>query len=198
MKKITLILFAIQVFNLTACKNEEENSTKPFTLKSTELTSVFKAENFGNGFNGCTGENKSPQLTWENAPTGTKGFAITMVDLNAFGENKPFDHWMIIDIPETITSLDKDAGNSSNLKLPKGALHTPNGAFDFDTIHPEYYKSYAGVFPTSGNTNKYEITVYALNVSNLNISSNSSSNKVKEAIKNASISSAKLTLTATR
>lgn len=32
-----------------------------------------------NGF-GCSGDNLSPQLSWNNAPKGTKSFAITAYD----------------------------------------------------------------------------------------------------------------------
>lgn len=35
-----------------------------------------------NGF-GCSGDNLSPQLSWNNAPKGTKSFAITAYDPDA-------------------------------------------------------------------------------------------------------------------
>ena len=60
-------------------QSPNDNTPKTFTLKSADITTVFSADNFGAGQNGCTGANKSPQLTWENAPSGTKSFAITMI-----------------------------------------------------------------------------------------------------------------------
>jgi phosphatidylethanolamine-binding protein (PEBP) family uncharacterized protein len=39
----------------------------------------FTIQNEFNGF-GCNGNNASPQLSWANAPEGTKSFAITCYD----------------------------------------------------------------------------------------------------------------------
>jgi Raf kinase inhibitor-like YbhB/YbcL family protein len=196
MKKLIFGLMAVTTITMVAC--EKENIPEPFILKSADITTTFGAENFGNGFNGCTGANISPQLTWENAPNGAKSFAITMVDINAFGPNIPYDHWLVINIPASSNSLVKDAGNASGANLPAGASHTPNGAFAFDPTHPEYYKSYSGVCPNIGNTNQYEITVYALNVAALNVAADATSTEVKAAILAATISSAKMSVTASR
>jgi Raf kinase inhibitor-like YbhB/YbcL family protein len=198
MKKIILGLLAIATFTFVACEKDNDNTPKPFTLKSADITTVLGADNFGSGSGGCTGANKSPQLTWENAPSGTKSFAITMIDLNAFGPNIPFDHWLLINIPSTSNSLVKDAGNASGTNLPAGASHSPNGAYPNFVTNPDFVKAYAGVCPNVGNTNQYEITVYALNVATLNVTANATSTDVKAAIAAATISSAKMSLTASR
>ena len=198
MKKIILGLLAIATFTLVACDKDDANTPKPYTLKSADITTVFGADNFGAGQNGCTGANKSPQLTWENAPSVTKSFAITMIDLNAFGPNIPFDHWLVINIPTSSNSLVKDAGNASGANLPAGAIHTPNGAYPNFVTNPDFVKAYAGVCPNVGNTNQYEITVYALNVSTLNVTANATSTDVKAAIKAATISSTKMSVIASR
>lgn len=198
MKKIILGLLAITTFTLVACDKDDDNTPKTFTLKSADITTVFGADNFGAGQNGCTGANKSPQLTWENAPSGTKSFAITMIDLNAFGPNIPFDHWLVINIPTSSNSLVKDAGNASGANLPAGAIHTPNGAYPNFVTNPDFVKAYAGVCPNVGNTNQYEITVYALNVSTLNVTANATSTDIKAAIKAATISSTKMSVIASR
>jgi len=121
-----------------------------------------------------------------------------MIDLNAFGPNLPFNHWLVINIPVSSNSLIKDAGNISGANLPLNASLTPNGAYDFDLNHPEYYKSYSGVCPNVGNTNQYEITVYALNVSTLDVGQNAKSTEVIAAINAAKISSTKMSVSATR
>lgn len=198
MKKIILGLFAFAIFIIVACNKTDDNTPKVFTLKSADITNVFTQDNFGSGQNGCTGGNKSPQLSWENAPNGTKSFAITIVDLNAFGPNIPFDHWLVINIPASNSSLVKDAGNISGKNLPTGANHTPNGAYPTYVTNADFVKAYAGVCPNVGNTNQYEITVYALNVSTLNIAANATSTDVKTAIKTATISSTKMSVTASR
>lgn len=194
MKKTILGLLAIATLTILACDKEDQT----FTLKSADITTVFGPDNFGNGSGGCTGANQSPQLSWENAPSDTKSFAITMIDLNAFGPNIPFDHWLVINIPASSNSLVTDAGNASGMNLPSGASHTPNGAFPDFVTNPDYVKAYAGVCPNVGNTNQYEITVYALNVPTLNVSANATSTDVKAAINAATISSAKMSVTASR
>jgi Raf kinase inhibitor-like YbhB/YbcL family protein len=200
MKNIILGLLAIAIFTFVACDKDDDKTPKIFTLKSADITTVFGTDNFGNTSTGgtCNGANKSPQLTWENTPSGTKSFAITMIDLNAFGPNIPFDHWLLINIPSTNYSLVKDAGNASGANLPTGASHTANGAYPNFVTNPDFVKAYAGVCPNVGNTNQYEITVYALNVATLNVTANATSTDVKAAIKTATISSTKMSVTASR
>src|SRR4051812_40110169 len=50
----------------------------------------------------CVGENVSPQLSWSNAPSGTKSFAITMVDPEAGGGAGSI-HWVAYGIPPDVT-----------------------------------------------------------------------------------------------
>ncbi len=49
-----------------------------------------------NGF-GCSGDNLSPQLSWNNAPKGTKSFAITAYDPDA-PTGSGWWHWVALDI----------------------------------------------------------------------------------------------------
>ncbi len=52
----------------------------------------------------CKGENVSPQLSWSNAPDGTKSFAITAFDPDgALGAG--FVHWVAYGIPPEVTSF---------------------------------------------------------------------------------------------
>jgi Raf kinase inhibitor-like YbhB/YbcL family protein len=52
----------------------------------------------------CVGENVSPQLSWSNAPEGTKSFAILMEDPEARGA-AGVHHWVAYGIPPTVTSF---------------------------------------------------------------------------------------------
>lgn len=200
MKRIILSLLTIATLTFISCDKDEDTTPKTFTLKSADITTVFGADNFGNASTGgtCTGANKSPQLKWENAPSGTKSFAITMVDLNAFGPNIPFDHWILINLPSSTTSLIKDAGNISKANLPSGSKMMPNGAYPTYVSNAEYVRAYAGVCPNVGGTNQYEITLYALNTVTLNVSDTATSSQVKAAIQTATISSTKMSVIASR
>jgi Raf kinase inhibitor-like YbhB/YbcL family protein len=80
----------------------------PFTLTS----STFKdgqmmpkkvANNTANNAN-CVGENVSPQLSWNNAPDGTKSFAILMEDPEGRG-GAGVHHWVAYGIPANVTSF---------------------------------------------------------------------------------------------
>lgn len=122
-----------------------------FTLKSNDLGGQFTQKHFGSGF-GCTGQNLSPELHWENAPKETKAFAVTVYDLDA-PTGSGFWHWVVYNIPASVTSLKTDAGNFSGKNLPAGSVNGNN-----DAGAP----GYVGPCPPAGQNHRYLITVYAL------------------------------------
>lgn len=124
---------------------------RTFTLKSKELGGQFTNKHFGAG-NGCVGENTSPELHWENAPEGTKSFAVTMYDLDA-PTGSGLWHWVVYNIPAAVHSLESDAGNLEKNNLPEGAV---GGLSDIGL------KGYFGPCPPEGELHRYQITVYAL------------------------------------
>lgn len=67
---------------------------------------------------GCSGGNISPDLKWANAPKDTKAFAVTMYDPDA-PTGSGWWHWTVINIPATVTSLEKGASGKS---IPQGAI----------------------------------------------------------------------------
>jgi len=80
-----------------------------FALSPMQLTSTtFTAG--GDIPKRCTmeGDNVSPQLTWQDAPEGTKSFAIICHDPDAplISPGKyGFVHWVLYNLPATTTSL---------------------------------------------------------------------------------------------
>ena len=109
---------------------------KTFTLSSADLGGqATKTQEF-NGF-GCSGTNQSPQLTWANAPEGTKSFAITMYDPDA-PTGSGFWHWVVFDLPANISELPTGAGNITNATTPKGA--SAYGVRMLDRLVAEHYE----------------------------------------------------------
>ena len=97
--------------------------------------------NTGYGIPGAA--NTSLPLSWSNPPAGTSTYAITMVDMT-----NPSDqvlHWLVINIPNTVSSLAEGASPSS---MPAGSTE----------IVP-----YEGPYPPqTDGVHLYTITVWAL------------------------------------
>ncbi len=107
---------------------------------------------------GCSGENISPDLKWTGAPEGTKSYAITMYDPDA-PTGSGWWHWLVVNVPADVNEL------SSNIEsnLPKGAIQTKN---DYGTT------TYGGPCPPPGHgDHMYIVTVYALDVEKLDVTS---------------------------
>ncbi|WP_027792932.1 YbhB/YbcL family Raf kinase inhibitor-like protein [Paraburkholderia acidipaludis] len=123
----------------------------PFSVSSTTFAnggSVAAAQVFNEG--GCEGGNRSPQLSWRNAPEGTRSFAITIFDPDAPGRG--WWHWAVANIPARVKALPENASGSGALaKL--GAIEARN---DFNTA------GYGGPCPPPGKPHRYVITVYAI------------------------------------
>jgi Raf kinase inhibitor-like YbhB/YbcL family protein len=112
-----------------------------------------------NGF-GCNGDNKSPALKWTGAPAGTKSFAVTVYDPDA-PTGSGWWHWMVIDIPATVTELKPDAGAVGGANLPAGARHV---RIDYGVA------GFGGTCPPAGDKpHRYVFTVHALKVDKLEI-----------------------------
>jgi Raf kinase inhibitor-like YbhB/YbcL family protein len=73
------------------------------TFKDGQMMPRKVANNTANNAN-CVGQNVSPQLSWKNAPDGTKSFAILMEDPEGRG-GAGVHHWVAYGIPATVTSF---------------------------------------------------------------------------------------------
>jgi len=60
---------------------------------------------------GAGGKNISLPLSWKNVPSGTKSFALSMVDPHPVAGN--WVHWLAINIPASATSLGKTLGSAA-------------------------------------------------------------------------------------
>ncbi len=138
-----------------------QNST--FTLKSDDLGGQFALKQVYDKYD-CGGQNISPQLVWNNAPAGTKSFAITIYDPDA-PTGSGWWHWLIFNIPANINKLPAGAGNPDSNLLPASVVQSLND-------YGEY--GYGGPCPPKGDKpHRYIITVYALSVAKIDLDKNS-------------------------
>lgn len=125
-----------------------------FTLSSSDIAQgkfMSSAQEF-QGF-GCSGGNRSPQLSWKGAPKGTEAFAVFAYDPDA-PTGSGWWHWQVVNIPASITQLPAGAGDVSKNLSPAGSLNIKNdyGAVGFGGACP----------PKAHGVHHYKFTVYAL------------------------------------
>ena len=109
---------------------------------------------------GCTGENVSPQLSWKGAPAGTKSYAITVYDPDA-PTGSGWWHWVVYNLPSSVTSVISGAGDLTKNALPAGAVQART---DYGT------PGFGGACPPPGDKpHRYIVTVFALKVPKLEV-----------------------------
>jgi len=137
-----------------------------------------------NGF-GCTGNNVSPALNWKNAPSGTRSFAITVHDPDAPTGGAGFWHWVVINLPATMTGLAQGDGTQKGEHLPAGARQIRT---DFGTT------GWGGPCPPVGDKpHHYNFTVYALKVDHLDIPADATASLAGFMINQAALGKASFT-----
>lgn len=156
MKKTILSLIGFGIYFLMAAQT--------FTLKSKDIGGQATSKQVLNGF-GCTGDNQSPQLYWENAPKDAKSFAVTIHDEDA-PTGSGWWHWVIFDIPRDINELKTNAGDIDKSLAP---LQSIQSVTDFGK------PGYGGPCPPAGHGyHTYTITVYALRTEKLGLDKSAS------------------------
>lgn len=143
------------MFSTTAIAQEFTLSS-PDIAEGEKLDQAFVFKGFG-----CEGGNISPQLSWTNAPEGTKSFALTVYDPDA-PTGSGWWHWNVVNIPATASSLPK-AANAQN--LPKGVTEIRN---DYGAA------GFGGACPPPGEVHRYQFTIHALGVETLELPENAS------------------------
>ena len=109
---------------------------------------------------GAGGDDRSPELNWTGAPSGTQSYAVTLYDPDA-PTGSGFWHWAVYNIPAAVTGLPANAGDPDARLLPPGAITLPNEA---------RMPRYIGAAPPPGNgEHRYFFTVSALDVPSLEL-----------------------------
>lgn len=114
---------------------------------------------------GCAGDNLSPQLAWSGVPDGTESFAVTCFDPDA-PTGSGFWHWVVVNIPPSVTALELGAGDPAAGKMPAGALE----------VRTDFGKpGYGGPCPPQGaNVHRYIFTVHAVGLKALPVTADTS------------------------
>lgn len=158
-----------------------------FSVSSTDIhnASPMTARQVFQGF-GCTGDNISPQLTWRDAPQGTKSYAVTVYDPDA-PSGSGWWHWTVVNIPASVHSLASGAGDAAEPALPAGAIQGRN---DFG------YSGFGGACPPAGDKpHRYQVTVWALGTDTLPITRDASGALVGFMLNSNALAKAVLTAT---
>lgn len=132
-----------------------------FTVTSSDITDGQKMPvPHASGIFGAGGEDRSPQLSWNGFPDGTKSFAITCYDPEA-PTLSGFWHWAVFNIPASVTELPAAAGDSDSTALPALAVTLRNDAG---------LTRFLGAAPPVGHgVHQYQFVVHALSTDHLEV-----------------------------
>ncbi|MDH6122472.1 Raf kinase inhibitor-like YbhB/YbcL family protein [Kitasatospora sp. GAS204A] len=144
-----------------------------FTVTSTDLTDGGELPEA----HVLAGGNISPQLSWSGFPPETESFAVTCFDPDA-PSGSGWWHWVVFDIPASVTSLPTGAGNGDFVGLPTGAgngdfVGLPAGAVqarnDYGT------NDFGGAAPPAGHgPHRYVFSVTAVGSAKLGLDEDAS------------------------
>ena|SRR5271168_3020562 len=116
----------------------------------------------------CSGDNRSPQLTWTGIPTTTKTLALIVRDPDA--PMGSYVHWVIFNLPAKVSGL--PAGVPATSTIAQGGRQGINGGGKI---------GYQGPCPPPGPTHHYHFRLYALDRS-LNLTPDATAAEVEAAL----------------
>lgn len=133
-----------------------------FTVTSTTVADggAFAPEQHSGLFGVPGGRDLSPQLSWSGAPEETQSYVVSMYDPDA-PTGSGFWHWVVTDIPSTVTDLAEGAGDEGGDSLPSDArqFRTDAGLARFIGAAP----------PAGHGQHRYYLVVSALDIERLDL-----------------------------
>ena len=158
----------------------------------------------------CLGKNRNPQLSWHDAPTGTRSFAVICHDpdvpsrgddvnqegrtVSAALPRVDFFHWVLIDLPASLATLAEGEFSSTVTPRGKPGPQAPHGARQGVNNYTEWfagdhdmrgdYYGYDGPCPPWNDeiVHRYVFTVYALDIEKLPLAGKFGGTEVRAAI----------------
>ena len=129
---------------------------------------------------GIGGKNISIPLKWDDSPSETKSFALSIVDIHPVA--REWVHWLAVNIPANVNSIPEGASGKA---MPRGCFELANS---FGGI------GYGGPQPPKGTgDHPYVITLYALNVEKLPLSFNTSLSDFRKSLIKKILATASIT-----
>ena len=137
------------------------------------------------------GADRSPHLSWAGEPSGTRSFALSVIDPDvpadrtrmaveglSLGDREPrvdFAHWLLVDIPASVHEIPEGAGGDGFVPHGRDPGRGPfgvegqngyRGLFEGNPDLEGTYGGWDGPFPPWNDeiVHRYEVTVYALDV----------------------------------
>ena len=158
----------------------------------------------------CLGKNRNPQLSWHDAPAGTRSFAVICHDpdvpsrgddvnqegrtVSAALPRVDFFHWVLIDLPASLATLAEGEFSSTVTPRGKPGPQAPHGARQGVNNYTEWfagdhdmrgdYYGYDGPCPPWNDeiVHRYVFTVYALDLEKLPLAGKFGGTEVRAAI----------------
>ena len=186
-------------------------SAPAFALEVT-LGGIKNGETIPSKFAFCTqdgkgktknGGNINPEIRWTGAPSGTKSYALIVVDpdvptsfddANKEGKTLPesmprqdFYHWVLVDIPVSAAKIKEgqDSKSHSASGKPVGVTaYGVNGQNDYASFMKGTFGGYDGPCPpwNDARLHHYHFRIYALNTPSLGLSGSFTGKQAMEVI----------------
>lgn len=109
-------------------------------------------------FGDAGGDNRSPSLSWQDAPSETKSYALTLFDPDE-PTGVGFVHWVLFNIDSHICELPEGAGATG--------ANPPGSELGFTDLGEAQY---GGPAPTPGAPpHRYQFTIYARDIERIDL-----------------------------
>ena len=127
----------------------------------------------------CGGKNMRPAVRWQDAPPGTRSFALTTFDPDA-NHGAGWWHWIVLDLPASVHHL----GEHTPLPVPARSLRNDFG-----------HRGWDGPCPPAGDPpHHYVFTLYALDVTRLPVARGASPDRVRQVLRSHALARSSVTL----